>query len=151
MTTERTRRLNRLLELRKAELDRSVGDLAKTRDAERMAVLGCEQARESTVLALAARDEKAKRGVSVDDWTEVERWLAHVKGREDLAQRRLVEARRAVFDATTRVQEARKEQGKIERLLSRILESDRQESLRADQKMNDESAAARFLRQRERQ
>ena len=149
MSAERRRRLERLLDIRKTELDKRVGELGAAQERERLSLGAYKSAREKTLLALAERDERAKRGTSIELWMEAEQWLARVKELETAMRQKMDFASKAVVEARMRVAGARREQAKIEHLLARIRKREQDEENRADQKANDEAAAATFLRRRE--
>jgi flagellar export protein FliJ len=144
----RHRRVKRLLELRAKELERRVADLSAARQAE-MIALECYNARRAlTMSAIVTREAWARRGTTIDEWKDVEHWVAEAKKRESAARGAVSDANRAVGEARARVEAARLEQEKIERLLERLAVEVRTDESRADQKTTDESAAARFLRSR---
>ena len=148
MNQARHRRVKRLLELRAKELERRVADLSAARQAEMLALDCYKVARAQTVSAVGTREAWARRGTTIDEWKDVEHWVAEAKKRERGARAAVSDANRAVDEARAKVEEARLEQEKIERLLARLAVEVRTEENRADQKTTDESAAARFLRSR---
>ncbi len=145
----RRRRVERLLDVRKADVDKRSGELAAANERLRMAFEAHKAARDKGLHALAERDERAKRSVSIDDWMDAEQWLARLRELENAALQRLALAQRDVQEVRGRLAAAQREQDKIERLLLRIAERERLEQNRADQKTNDEAAAACFLKRRE--
>ena len=149
MPVDRRQRLVRLLELRAKELDERVGELRAAQESERVAIEELARARSQALTARQARDALAKKGTSIDDWTDTERWVARQTERERWAEKNLAARSRGVGDARDRVKKARIEREKLERLAAHLAEKERRSNVRADQKVNDDSAAVRFLRQRE--
>ena len=141
MSENRQQRLKRLIDLRAKEVDRRVKELslARTRESkmeEELAKMRAQRQQE-----LAARDERARVGISAGDWGQAETWLTGLTQKEQIVQRQREMAAREVVGARGRVAQAMVEREKIELLMNRVVTEQRKEETRIERKNEDEHAS----------
>jgi flagellar export protein FliJ len=143
LSSERQKRLGRLVDLRTKELDECVGDLAEARRQESVAALALEAAIKKTQEGLAERARRAREGASVTDWSMSEMWLTQLTKSEQTARLALASAERGVELARKRVAEARAERDKMQMLVEKAIAEAKLDAKRVLQKAEDEFATAR--------
>ena len=141
MSDDRKTRLRRVVDLRTREFDRSVQALNEARQAEEQALVFVEQARKKAETALLAQKELAVVGTSAVDWAEMNSWLVSQQHKAEAASQRRMAASHAVVEAREKVKGAQTELSRIETLIGRMVEEERQARERMGRKMDDEVAA----------
>jgi len=140
MSGDRTRRFNRLADLRQRELDKEAALLARAREKERAALENLEQAEAHTHDALLARESLSQGPASASDWTAHEAWLAAQRKKTESASEQRLECARAVEVARESVVKMRVRVRGMETLLERVEATERETLAQADRKTEDEIA-----------
>lgn len=148
MSDDRKLRLRRVIDLRTREFDRTVQALNQARQEEEQALNFVEQARKKAESALLAQKELAVVGTSAVDWAEMNNWLVSQQHKAETASQRRVAASHAVVEARQKVKGAQTELSRIETLVGRMVEEERQARERMSRKMDDEVAARQSAAQR---
>jgi flagellar export protein FliJ len=140
MSGERTRRFNRLAELRQRQLDQEAALLAQAREKERVARAKLEEAEAQAKAALVARETLAHQPASASDWAAHEAWLASQRKKAERASDQRLECTRAVDAARDSVVKMRVRVRGMETLVERVEASEREALAQADRKIEDEIA-----------
>jgi flagellar export protein FliJ len=148
VSDERKTRLRRVVDLRTREFDRSVQALSEARQAEERALGVVEQTRKNAESALLAQKKLALVGTSAVDWAEMNSWLVSQQRNAETASERRMAASHAVVEAREKVKGAQTELSRIETLVGRMVEEERQARERMSRKMDDEVAARQAAAQR---
>jgi hypothetical protein len=134
----REARIERIVRLRDDRLKQAVRVLEESRALERK--VGVEMA-----VALAAREqaENARRDLShmradIRDFIEAEEWLRSRAIAEEIAERRLRQARAQLDRAVAKVTEARIKVRQLEQLKLRLEEAQRKKQQRRERALEDE-------------
>jgi flagellar export protein FliJ len=141
VSDDRKTRLRRVVDLRTREFERCVQSLNEARQAEEQALVFVEQARRKAESALSAQKELALVGTSAVDWAEMNAWLLAQQRKAELAKQKRHAASHAVLEAREKVKGAQTHLSRIETLVERIVDEERQARERMARKMDDEVAA----------
>ena len=148
MSDDRKTRLRRVVDLRTREFERRVQSLTEARQAEEQALILVEQAKKKAESAVLARNELAIVGTSAVDWAEMNSWLVSQQRKAEAASQRRVAASHAVIEAREKVKGAQTDLSRIETLIGRMVDEERQARERMSRKMDDEVAARQAAAQR---
>jgi flagellar export protein FliJ len=140
MNGDRTRRFNRLTELRQRELDKEAAQLARAREKEQAARARLDEAEARASDALSARESLAKGPASASDWAAQEAWLAAQRKKAERASDHSVECAKAVEVARESVVKMRVRVRGMETLVERVEASEREAVALAERKTDDEIA-----------
>jgi hypothetical protein len=139
--TPRRRRIERILDHRKKELDDVVAVLAAVKAREAAAVAEAEAADERLSEATEARRQLAEKGSGVTDFIEAEEWLYSSARRRERAWAAVVAVRREVGKVQLAVAEARTKLKQAEQLATRVELSEKKITDRRERRRDDEDAA----------
>jgi flagellar biosynthesis chaperone FliJ len=148
VSDDRKSRLRRVVDLRTREFEKCVHSLNEARLAEEQALVLVEQARMKAHNALLAQRELAHVGTSAVDWAEMNGWLLSQQRKAELASQRRLAASHEVHEARERVKGAQTQLSRIETLIERMVDEERQARERVSRKMDDEVAARQAAAQR---
>jgi flagellar export protein FliJ len=138
--TDRTRRFNKIAELRQRELDKEAAALAQAREKEREARVRQEEAEAQAKAAIAARESLSKTPASASDWAAQEAWLAAQRKKAERASDQRLACAKAVEAARVSVVKTRVRLRGIETLVERVEATEREAIALADRKTEDEIA-----------
>lgn len=139
--TPRRRRIERILDHRKKELDDVIAVLSAVKAREAAAVAEADAADERLTEATNARRELAAKGSGVTDFIEAEEWLYSTTKRRERAWAAVTAARREVAKVQLAVAEARTKLKQAEQLATRVELSEKKVADRRERRRDDEAAA----------
>jgi flagellar biosynthesis chaperone FliJ len=148
LSDDKKSRLRRVVDLRNREYERCVQALSEARRAEEQALIFVEQAKKKAESALVAQKELALVGTSAVDWAEMNSWLLSQQRGAQLASDERHAASHAVLEAREKVKGAQTQLYRIETLIERMVDEERQARERMGRKMDDEVAARQAAAQR---
>lgn len=137
----RRRRIERILEHRKKELDDVIAVLAAVKAREAAAVAEADAADARLAEATDARRRLAEKGSGVTEFIEAEEWLYSSTRRRDRAFTAVVAVRREVAKVQAAVAEARTKLKQAEQLATRVELSEKKIADRRERRRDDEAAA----------
>jgi flagellar export protein FliJ len=140
MSGDRTRRFNRLAELRQRELDKEAAALARARAKEQDARAKLEEAEARAKEAVLARETLSKGPASASDWAAQEAWLAAQRKKAQRASDQRLECAREVEAARESVVKMRVRVRGLETLVERVEADEREAQAQADRRLEDEIA-----------
>jgi hypothetical protein len=139
--TPRRRRIERILDHRKKELDDVIAVLSAVKAREASAVAEADAADARLTEATNARRELAAKGSGVTEFIEAEEWLYSTTKRRDRAWSAVTAARREVAKVQLAVAEARTKLKQAEQLATRVELSEKKLADRRERRRDDEAAA----------
>jgi hypothetical protein len=139
--TPRRRRIERILDHRKKELDDVIAVLSAVKAREAAAMAEAEAAEARLAEATDARRELASRGAGVTEFIEAEEWLYSTSKRRERAWVAVTAARREVEKVQLAVAAARTKLKQAEQLATRVELSEKKIADRRERRRDDEAAA----------
>lgn len=145
---DRQRRLGRVIEYRRRQLDSKLAEVRVYRGQHERALSSLKQ--EEDMLAQAAQHRRRLLEASspVGDWVEAQRWLDDRTHCLDLARTSLREAEESLSQAQRDTLKARNDLKRVELLKDRLVLQAQQEVAKREQKLTDEHATRSFRKQR---
>jgi flagellar export protein FliJ len=141
VSDDRKTRLRRVVDMRTRAFERCVQALGEARQAEEQALVLVEQAKKNSERAILAQKEMSLVGTSAVDWAEMNNWRLNQQQRAEVAAQERAAASHAVIQARAKVKDAQSELSRIETLIERMVDEERQARERMAHKMDDEVAA----------
>ena len=142
--SHRKKRLEKLIQHRAREVDNRLKQLATARQAEDRAARALSAEEQALEAARQERAQAISRPLDVNSLALTNDWLVACGRRRDLAEKVVLNARRALVDAQKQLIVAKGEQKKIEILTERLAAEERKKAERIEQRATDEFAAQRF-------
>ncbi len=134
----REARIDRIVKLRDERLKQAVRVLEETRMLERKVVAEYSAAFASREQAETARRDLSQARADILDFIEAEEWLRSRTVVEEIAARRLRQARAQLDRALSKVTEARIKVRQLEQLKIRLEEARRRKQSRVERTLEDE-------------
>lgn len=138
--------VDKLLALRRTELDRTVGSLTRARSNHALAEQSLHDAREERAQAVRTRTERLAAALDAQAWADVEQWLAGREGAVRRAAMAVQEEAERVELARAAVEAARRDVDRIAALRDRLLRDAARVAGRRERREEDEHAARRAAR-----
>lgn len=142
--SHRKKRLEKLIQHRAREVENRLKLLAEARQTEERAAQALTAQEQALERARQERAEATSRPFDVKSLTLTNDWLVACGRRRDLAEKTVLNARKALVDAQKQLIVAKGEQKKIEILTQRLAAEERARAERVEQRATDEFAAQRF-------
>ncbi len=142
----RRARIQKVVELRSENLEKSVSELTSQRAHQLEAEKAVEAQRQQVKPAPEQRQALGAGETSIDSWQMADDWLKTQGHLEQLAIRKVATAERAVEQARVQVLSARADLRAIEALVERIDKEENDKAERIERRFHDELAAARFAK-----
>ncbi|HEX4335182.1 MAG TPA: hypothetical protein VH062_04670 [Polyangiaceae bacterium] len=139
--TPRRRRIERILEHRKKELDEAAAVLSAVRVREAAAKAESEDAEQRAKDAAESRRRLADKGSGVMEFIEAEEWLYATSRRAERAYQALLAVQREVEKVQVVVAEARTRMKQAEQLATRVDLQEKKVADRRERRRDDEAAA----------